>query len=122
MYTEEYGVSPFTVLVAPKRTALDARRQALVKLTLEMARDAGSQGITVSDIRLEAYRKNILAGGERGRTLSFMGSIPILAGLVKTGRYVRSEMAVTHGNLQMVWLHPEYTLLARRYDADPYLD
>lgn len=104
--SEAFGAPPVSVISTD--TSAVKRAERIAKLAESLARDAREVGITVSDVRMEAYRKGILTGAERGRTLSFLGTIPLLAGLVKTGRYTRSTLNVTHGNLQMVWVHPDY--------------
>jgi hypothetical protein len=99
----------------PPRGRRAARNSAVIerlaKLAVELADDS-TEGITVSDIRLEAFKRNILTGRESGRELSFLSSVPVAAGLLPTGRYKRSNLAVSHGNLQMVWVADGY---------DPYL-
>jgi hypothetical protein len=80
----------------------------LAVIAERLAADAGMYGITVSDIRLEAFRKGILTGYEPGRQLSYMGSVPPAAGLVKTDKTRRSNLAVTHRIRQVVWVHPSF--------------
>lgn len=101
----QLDTSPYQI---PRHRLNDPVVQKLTALADSLARDARGVGITVSDIRKEAFRKGLIRGTERGRNLSFLGSIPLFAGLLKTGRYVRSDLNVTHGNLQMVWVHPDY--------------
>lgn len=88
----------------------------LARIAKALAYDAGLTGITVSDIRLEAFRKGLLTGYEQGRQLSYMGSVPAVAGLVKTGATRRSSLAVTHRIRQVVWVHPLYV----RSEESPY--
>lgn len=80
----------------------------LAVIAAGLAADAGSHGITVSDIRLEAFRKGLLTGYEQGRQLSYLGSVPPAAGLVKTDMTRRSDLAVTHRIRQVVWVHPSF--------------
>jgi len=83
--------------------------QKLAKLAEELAACAGHQGIIMSDVRLEAFKRNILNGSEQGRDLSYLSAVPMYAGLRKAPSYRRSALAVSHGNLQRVWIHPDYT-------------
>jgi hypothetical protein len=103
-----------TVAQYPEKGRRAARNasviERLAKVAVELA-DNSASGITVSDIRLEGFRRNILTGRESGRDLSFLSSVPVAAGLMPTGRYKRSRLAVSHGNLQMVWTG----------GSDPYL-
>jgi hypothetical protein len=57
--------------------------------------------VTIDDVRREA---GLLEG--RGRSLSFLGAVCKAAGLVPRGRYVRSELAISHGNLRQTWRLP----------------
>jgi|SRR5665213_2284141 len=93
--------------------------ERLAKIAETLAYAAGTKGITVSDVRLEAFRKGILTGYESGRQLSYLGSVPPAAGLVKTKQTRRSNLAVTHRVRQVVWLHPLF-VFANPYES-PYL-
>lgn len=86
---------------------------ALAVVAERLALKAGHTGITVTDVRREAYRLGILTGYETGRDLSYLSAVPGAAGLEKTEQTRRSDLAVTHGNRQNVWLHP-------RFAASPY--
>jgi hypothetical protein len=82
--------------------------ERLAKIAESVALDAGLFGITVSDIRMEAFRKGLLTGYEKGHQLSYLGSVPPAAGLVKTTETRRSTLAVTHRVRQVVWVHPSF--------------
>lgn len=80
---------------------------ALIPIARELAAKAGEAGVTVADIRLVAERQGLLTGTETGRTLSWLGALPEAAGLERTGRYRRSFLARSNGNLQMAWRLPD---------------
>lgn len=80
---------------------------ALVPIALELARKAGAHGVTVADVRLTAVQRGILTGQETGRALSYLGKVMEAAGLERTGRYRRSHLISSHGNLQAEWRVPE---------------
>lgn len=77
--------------------------QALVPLARELALRAGPAGITVSNVRLLAVQRGILAGNE---PLDCLGVLMKRAGLVPTGATRRSDLHVTHGIRQLVWRSP----------------
>ncbi|NUO62449.1 MAG: hypothetical protein HOQ11_10185 [Gemmatimonadaceae bacterium] len=85
--------------------AADAKRdiERLAPIARALAEDAGRRGITVADVRHEAERRGILTGEERGRRLSFLGSVMKAAGLVPTGEWRRSDIPRSHGNLHQVY-------------------
>jgi hypothetical protein len=82
-----------------------AEIQKLVPLAQELAQR--SPEITVSDLRLFAVQRGLLTGTERGRELSYLGKVMEAAGLVGTGKYVRSSIVKAHGNLNATWRLPE---------------
>lgn len=82
--------------------------QRLVPITVELAKKAARSGITVADIRLAAVQRGILTGAEKGRELSYLNAVPRAAGLHNTRQYRRSVIDKAHGNLNVVWLLPEY--------------
>lgn len=88
----------------------------LARVAYDLARKAGPTGITVSDVRMEAYRLNLLTGSERGRYLSFLCAVPPAGGLIRTERTRRSNIRITHGNRQTVWIHPQFD------EIQPYSD
>src|SRR5689334_20969802 len=60
----------------------------LVPLAQELAQQAksrGRDGITTTDLRIAAVERGILTGQEKGKTLSYLGSVMRRAGLVNTG-------------------------------------
>jgi hypothetical protein len=65
-------------------------------------------GVTASDIRIAGVNRGLLTGEERGRTLSWLSKVPAAAGLVTTGNYRRSDVPKAHGNLNAVWVLPEF--------------
>lgn len=76
----------------------------LIPLARELAHRAGASGITVSDLRLLADQRGLLPPSE-GRRLSWLGAVPLHAGLVAVG-WRRSVMAKSHANLNRVWTLP----------------
>lgn len=76
---------------------------ALTPVALELARRARPEGVTVADLRAEATRRGLLTGEESGRRLSYLGVVMKAAGLHPTGRFVRSSIDRSHGNLHQVW-------------------
>lgn len=73
----------------------------LAALANLLARQAGSNGITVGDLRREAR----LPTG-KGRQWSFLGAVMKRAGLIPTDVWRRSDVEATHGNLNRVWILP----------------
>lgn len=86
-----------------RKHAVDIAR--LVPLARELAARAGSDGVTVSDLRITATQQGLL-GASSGRGLSYLGAIFRAAGLVPTDRYRRSDVPQAHGNLGRVWCLP----------------
>lgn len=80
---------------------------ALVPLARQLARNAGTMGITVSDLRMVAADLGLLPTLGRGRALSFLGAVMERAGLVPTGKYRRSAVEQSHGNLHAVFRAPD---------------
>ena len=88
----------------------------LVGLARALAFTAGRDGITVADLR-EAATKSldtlpqlvgvIPAKGE-GRQLAWLGGVLGRAGLVATDRIRRSHILGTHGNRNVVHIHPDF--------------
>lgn len=77
--------------------------RALAPIARELA--AGNRdGITVTDIRIEAEARGILTGEEHPHQLSALGHVCRRAGLVNTGQVRRSVLEVTHGINQTVWV------------------
>lgn len=103
-------VSPQKVHVAETYTPAERKRdiQRLVPLAQELAEKAGPAGITVSNLRFAAVRKNLLTGAETGRRLSFLGAVMKRAGLVNTGQFRRSDVMAAHGNLNAVHVLRKY--------------
>jgi hypothetical protein len=77
----------------------------MVRLARQLAIEC--QEITVADLRVEAVKAGLLTGHETGRELSWLGSVMQAAGLVNTGRYVRSHVVGSHGNPHIVWAAPQ---------------
>jgi hypothetical protein len=86
------------------RHAAEIRR--LIPLAKKLAWAAGSEGITVADLRETAVQAGVLTGRESGRTLSYLGAVCSAAGLVRTGEYRRSHIPQSHGNLGACWSLP----------------
>jgi hypothetical protein len=93
---------------ALERTAANHREkiEQLVPIARYLARQAGTDGITVADLREEAVRLGVLSGEEVGRELSYLGAVMKAAKLRSTGEYRRSHIDRTHGNLVVVWRAP----------------
>lgn len=79
---------------------------ALVPLTLELARKAGDYGVTVGDVRLRAQRDGLLPQHPNGRQLSWLTGLPKRAGLVATDRRRLSPLPHSR-NSHVVYLLPE---------------
>lgn len=90
----------------PAQRKADIER--LVPLAQELARKAGRHGVTVSNLRFAAIKDGLLTGEEQGRRLSFLGKVMHAAGLVSTGQYRRSDIAKSHGNIQLIWTVPAF--------------
>lgn len=82
--------------------------ERLVPLAQELAQKAGKHGVTVSNLRFAAIKDGLLTGEEQGRRLSFLGKVMHAAGLVSTGQYRRSDIAKSHGNIQLIWTLAEF--------------
>jgi hypothetical protein len=92
-----------------ERYAIESRDiERLTPLAAELAERAGERGITISDLRIAAENRGLLTGEEQGRRLSFLGQVMQRAGLAKNGRYRRSDVPRSHGNLHAEWVSPEY--------------
>lgn len=72
----------------------------LVELAQELAWKAGSDGVTVSDVRIVATQRGIFIP----RPAHFLGSLMKRAGLVKTSRSRCSDVATSHGTSHPVWV------------------
>ena len=89
----------------------DKERQIarMVPIAQHLAAEAGGYGIICSDIRKEAAARGIITGEESDRVLSYLGRVPPAAGLVALhGKFRRSDVARSHGNLQQVHVAPEF--------------
>lgn len=87
--------------------AKHSHRIALLRpVVIELARKAGDDGVTVSDLRLTAVQRGLLQESAKGRELSFLGAVCRAAGLVVTGRTRRSIIDASHGNRHSVWVLP----------------
>lgn len=77
--------------------------KALIPLAQELAR-GNRNGITVSDIRIEARNRGILTGNEHPDLLAgALAHVCRRAGLINFGTSRRSSLEVTHGIRQTVW-------------------
>lgn len=83
---------------------------ALVPIARELAAAAGSDGITVHDLRVAAQSAGyIKRQNTRDRSRSYLGAVMVAAGLRATDRHRRAnhpELAHSHGNLARVWVAP----------------
>lgn len=87
-----------------------ARIALLVPLAERLARDYGTRGYCVFDLRTAAVRAGILTGAEVYRELSYLSAVPRAAGHRRTGTFRRAPKASqpqSHGNLNVVWVHPD---------------
>lgn len=90
----------------------------VVGLARALALTAGNDGITVADLREAASKSGDTLPGlaeaipakGRGRELAWLGGVLQRAGLVPTGRVRRSHILGTHGNRNVVYLHPNCSL------------
>lgn len=97
--------------------------QRLVPLAQELSEN-NAEGVTVSDLRLEALKRGLLTGEETGEELSALGQVMKRAGLVHFNTTRRSEVDSTHGRWQMVWfedisykpLSPEEQAVKERHE------
>lgn len=93
---------------------------AMVGLARALAYTAGKEGVTVADLR-EAAVKSVdtlpalaalpgLGAADRGagRRLSWLGGVLQKAGLQATDRIRRSHIPGTHGNRNVVFIHPDF--------------
>lgn len=78
----------------------------LIPIVRELAAKAGDAGCTVSDIRLTAVQRGLLAESAKGRELSFLGALCRMAGLIPTERTRRSTIDQSHANRHTVWILP----------------
>jgi hypothetical protein len=102
-----------TPVTEPSYTADTAARKRLIDQMVPIARSlamrARTAGIIVADIRKAAAERNIITSAERDRSLSFIWQVPGAAGLVAKGsERRRSDIGISHGNLQQVWVLPEF--------------
>lgn len=82
------------------------RIELLIPLVRSLAKKAGDSGVTISDVRLTAVQRGLLAAEAKGRELSFLGALCRMAGLVVTERTRRSTIDQSHGNRHSVWVLP----------------
>lgn len=82
------------------------RIELLKPVVRELARKSGDAGVTISDVRLTAVQRGLLAAEAKGRELSFLGALCRAAGLVVTDRTRRSTIDASHGNRHSVWVLP----------------
>lgn len=78
-------------------------RERLIAIAQEIAAKAHPHPVTVENLRTAAVNRHVLTGEEKGRTLSYLGGVMQAAGLVRNGRFRRSELPRAHGNLQAEW-------------------
>lgn len=82
------------------------RTEALINSLVPVMQDlakGNSNGVTVSDLRLEARKRGILTGEETGSELSCLGQVPKRAGLVHFDTTRRSEIDSSHGKWHTIW-------------------
>jgi hypothetical protein len=75
---------------------------SLVPLAQELA-EGNVRGITVTDLRKEGLRRDILSGDETPSQLSALGHVMRRADLIHFNTTRRSDLDVTHGVRQTVW-------------------
>ncbi len=86
----------------------DAEIALLIPIAQRLAREAGTDGVTIADVREEAARRAILPPLGKGRSLSYLGSLLRRAGLTATDRTRRSTIDGAHGNRNTIWVAPEF--------------
>ncbi len=89
-------------------TEHDTELALLIPIAQRLAREAGTEGVTIADVREEAARRNILPPLGKGRSLSYLGSLLRRAGLTATDRTRRSTIDGAHGNRNTIWVAPEF--------------
>lgn len=93
------------VFATPGTTKHHLEIVTLAPIALELARQSGSMGVTVADLRAEAERRKLLpARNPRDRSLSYLGAVMKAAGLRATDRTRRSFIPQSNGNRQTVWV------------------
>lgn len=80
--------------------------ERLVPIAQYLARQAGPDGVTVTEVRKEGVRIGVLTGYETRNQLSALGGLMRRAGLRATGEVRRSDLDVTHAIRQVVWRLP----------------
>jgi hypothetical protein len=103
-------VQPLTA--AQRKADVIAWLWRLVPLAIEMAYAAGIEGITVSDLRLEAERRGLITGEESRTRGSYLWRVMPMARLAKTDRFRRSDVPRAHRNVNVVHVAPEYARAA----------
>lgn len=83
--------------------------ERLIPLARQLAAAAGTNGITVANLRIAAVNASILTGQESGKRLSYLGVVMKKAGLVPIAEYRRSHIDRSHGNLHRVFVASEYS-------------
>lgn len=90
-------------------TASTADHRALIEQLVPVAQELARvrpEGITVSELRHEAVRRQILPASAPGRALSFLGAVMRAAKLIATNQWRRSDIPKSHGNAHRVWVRP----------------
>lgn len=103
--------SPTTVGIAARDRLAGRHAEeiaALIPIAQALALRAGSLGIIAADVRLAGVQQGILPARPVGRSLSWIGVVMLAADLVPTGEYRRSFLARSNGNLQRVYVHPDF--------------
>lgn len=80
----------------------------VVGIAQALALKVGPAGLTIDNVIHAAIHAGLMPDKGNERELSYLGGVMRKAGLVATGRRVRSEMPHKHGNWRSVWVHPDY--------------
>lgn len=78
--------------------------ERMAAIARELGEKAGERGVTVSDVRITAENRGLLTGEERGRRLSYLGTVMKRAGLEPTEEFRRSDVPKSNGNLHRVYV------------------
>jgi hypothetical protein len=82
---------------------IERQIERMAAIARELGEKAGDRGLTISDVRITAENRGVLTGEERGRRLSYLGTVMKRAGLEPTEEFRRSDVPRSNGNLHRVY-------------------
>lgn len=82
---------------------IERQIERMAAIARELGEKAGDRGCTISDVRITAENRGVLTGEERGRRLSYLGTVMKRAGLEPTEEFRRSDIPRSNGNLHRVY-------------------